>query len=106
MFGSLAALYIINLGKKAQHFTVERRRIWLVAINNRKYDVNPPTAKLVVVNEVCSKHFIDDDCERDIQSEMMGTHHKRKLKNTAVCSVFPWSGSCAVPKHRGTFEMR
>ena len=53
---------------------------------------------------VCSKHFIDDDYVRDIQSEFMETKHRRKLKDTTAASVFRWTGSGAVPKTRWFWE--
>ena len=58
---------------------------------NRKYDVNTPTDNLSNL-----QHFINDDHKIEIQSEMMGTKHIRKLKDTAVPIVCPWIESGAV----------
>lgn len=35
-----------------------------------------------------------------MQSEMMGTENRRILKDTAVATVFLWTGSGAVPKYK------
>ncbi|KAK6310887.1 hypothetical protein J4Q44_G00189420 [Coregonus suidteri] len=82
----------------------ERCKRWLIAVRHIKYDVKTPVATLNSLR-VCSKHFREDDYERDFQAEMMGTKNKRSLKDTAVPSVFPWTGP-AVPKYRGAFEKR
>ncbi|KAL0966550.1 hypothetical protein UPYG_G00296590 [Umbra pygmaea] len=40
---------------------------------------------------VCSRHFMPDDFEKDLQSEMMGTRPRHVLKPHAIPSVFKWT---------------
>lgn len=81
--------------KKAQnvtvyHWKIQRCKRWLVAIKNRKYVINTPTDNLANLH-VCSKHFIDDDNERDIQSEIVRTKHCRKLRHScSFCVPMGW----------------
>uniref|UniRef100_A0A4W5L7P6 THAP domain-containing protein 1 n=1 Tax=Hucho hucho TaxID=62062 RepID=A0A4W5L7P6_9TELE len=82
----------------------ERCKRWLIAVRHIKYNVKTPVATLNSLR-VCSAHFREDDYERDFQTEIMGTKNKRRLKDTAVPSIFPWTGS-AVPKYRGAVEKR
>src|SRR5437899_12574242 len=52
---------------------------WVLACR-RKGELKIDTAR------VCSNHFKEDDYERDLAAELMGTAPKRKLKSTAVPS--------------------
>ncbi|CAL8117896.1 unnamed protein product [Orchesella dallaii] len=45
--------------------------------------------KLNVANaRVCAAHFTDEDYERDLQNELLGLPLRKKLKPTAIPSIF------------------
>lgn len=69
---------------------VERCRKWLMAIGHAKYGVDTAVDRMKSLR-VCSKHFTDDDYKRDLQAELLKIKGRRKLKDTAVPSVFPWT---------------
>ena len=57
----------------------DRQKAWMVACH-RKDKFNPDTSR------ICSRHFKDDDFERNLQAELLDRQQKVKLKKTAVPS--------------------
>ena len=41
--------------------------------------------------KLCSKHFTEEYCERDLRSELLGIKKQVKLKNDAVPTLFDFS---------------
>src|SRR5277367_1372983 len=39
-------------------------------------------------SNICSEHFTEEDFERDLQSELLGLQKRRKLKPTAIPTVY------------------
>ncbi|XP_045061912.1 uncharacterized protein LOC121534459 isoform X2 [Coregonus clupeaformis] len=66
---------------------MQRCRRWLAAIQK---DVNLPVERHKHFL-VCEHHFRPEEYERDLMAETMGAKHKKKLKSTAIPSIFPWT---------------
>ncbi|CAB1326735.1 unnamed protein product [Coregonus sp. 'balchen'] len=62
---------------------MQRCRRWLAAIQK---DVNLPVERHKHFL-VCEHHFRPEEYERDL----MGAKHKKKLKSTAIPTIFPWT---------------
>ncbi|XP_042185050.1 uncharacterized protein LOC112259665 isoform X1 [Oncorhynchus tshawytscha] len=66
---------------------VQRCRRWLAAIQK---DVNLPMERHKYFL-VCEHHFRPEEYEKDLMAETMGAKHKKKLKSTAIPTIFPWN---------------
>uniref|UniRef100_A0A4W5L7J0 THAP-type domain-containing protein n=1 Tax=Hucho hucho TaxID=62062 RepID=A0A4W5L7J0_9TELE len=66
---------------------VQRCRRWLAAIQK---DVNLPVERHKHFL-VCEHHFRPEEYENDLMEETMGAKHKKKLKSTAIPTIFPWT---------------
>uniref|UniRef100_A0A674A613 THAP domain-containing protein 1 n=1 Tax=Salmo trutta TaxID=8032 RepID=A0A674A613_SALTR len=66
---------------------VQRCRRWLAAIQK---DVNLPVERHRHFL-VCEHHFRPEEYEKDLMAETMGAKHKKKLKSTAIPTIFPWT---------------
>ena len=69
----------------------ETRRKWVVALKLKKL---PPHYDRT--GYVCSEHFREEDYQRDLQAELLGTKKRRVLKEGSVPSVFVFRSA----KHR------
>ena len=58
------------------------RKLWIIKCNRVDY-FNAENAR------VCSDHFAEEDYKTDLQSELLDLTASKRLKETAVPSVFP-----------------
>ncbi|KAG8291201.1 hypothetical protein J6590_066691 [Homalodisca vitripennis] len=54
----------------------------------------------VLTARVCSEHFLDEDYERDLKSELMNTDRKRLLRHSAVPSLSPSRPRSSISAYR------
>ncbi|XP_046674979.1 uncharacterized protein LOC124363760 [Homalodisca vitripennis] len=83
-----------------------------LGISFHRFPRNPQAAELwasacgrtevfsVLTARVCSEHFLDEDYERDLKSELMNTDRKRLLRHSAVPSLSPSRPRSSISAYR------